>query len=374
VDKRRTRAGCLDAAYFSQKGGESVDQEPRERGDESLPRGVRVPPSASKRFIKDLVAPASQLSREQALWVTRIGLVLAVLLTLLTLMGLPFGITLWAWLKLLIVPVVLAIGGYLFTRSENRAARLAAEQRAQDEALQAYLDQIGQLLLDKDRALRQSSKGDEVRTLARSRTLTVLARLDGYRKGSVVRFLFESGLIIKPDPILELEGADLRNVFLAGSDVPAVVLRGTNLERANLRGAKLNQADLSLTILYRAMLNSADLIEADLREAFMDGANLSGAELPEAKLIDADLSAADLIEANLIYADLRRCNLRSAKLSYADLNGANLSGADLSGVLDVTYEELEEAKSLKGATMPNGQKYEDWLKDRERRKEDAEND
>jgi hypothetical protein len=29
---------------------------------------------------------------------------------------------------------------------------------------------------------------------------------------------------------------------------------------------------------------------------------------------------------------------------------------------------------LEGATMPNGQKYEDWLKDRENRKEDAEND
>src|SRR5215211_2473133 len=49
--------------------------------------------------------------------------------------------TLWDWLDLLIIPVVLAIGGYLFTRSENRATRVAAGQRAQSEALQAYLDQ-----------------------------------------------------------------------------------------------------------------------------------------------------------------------------------------------------------------------------------------
>lgn len=352
-----------------------MNQEPRERGNVSLPRVVRAPPSASKRFIKDLVSPASQLSREQALWATRNALVLAILLTLLTLIGLPFGITLWAWLKLLIVPVVLAIGGYLFTRSENRAASLAAEQRAQDEALQAYLDQIGQLLLDKDGPLRESGKGDEVRTLARSRTLTVLARLDGYRKGSVVRFLFESGLITYPTPILELKGADLRNVFLAASDVNAIVLRGTSLERADLRAAKLNQADLSLTILYKAMLNGADLIEADLRKAFIHGANLSGAELPEAKLIDADLSAANLIEANLSDANLWRCNLRGTELSYANLNGANLSGADLSGVVGVTFEELEQqAKSLEGAIMPNGQKYEAWLKDRDRRGEDGEND
>jgi hypothetical protein len=36
-------------------------------------------------------------------------------------------------------------------------------------------------------------------------------------------------------------------------------------------------------------------------------------------------------------------------------------------------EKLAECKSLKGATMPNGQQYEDWLKDREGRGEHGEN-
>jgi hypothetical protein len=31
---------------------------------------------------------------------------------------------------------------------------------------------------------------------------------------------------------------------------------------------------------------------------------------------------------------------------------------------------LSAAISLEGATMPNGQKYEDWLKDREKRQQD----
>jgi hypothetical protein len=57
----------------------------------------------------------------------------------------------WDWVDLLIVPLVLALGGYLFNRSENRATRGAAKQRARDEALQAYLDQMGQMLLDKER-------------------------------------------------------------------------------------------------------------------------------------------------------------------------------------------------------------------------------
>ena len=37
--------------------------------------------------------------------------------------------TLWDWLNLLIVPAVLALGGYLFTRSENRRSEKAAEDR-----------------------------------------------------------------------------------------------------------------------------------------------------------------------------------------------------------------------------------------------------
>lgn len=83
----------------------------------------------------------------------------------------------------------------MFTRSESRATREAAERRAQDETLQAYLDQIGQMLLDPNRPLRRSMYCDSLRTLARARTLAVLRRLDGTQKGTVLQFLYESGLI-----------------------------------------------------------------------------------------------------------------------------------------------------------------------------------
>jgi hypothetical protein len=35
--------------------------------------------------------------------------------------------------------------------------------------------------------------------------------------------------------------------------------------------------------------------------------------------------------------------------------------------LHVGQERLDQADSLEGATMPNGQKYEEWLKDKESR-------
>lgn len=48
--------------------------------------------------------------------------------------------------------------------------------------------------------------------------------------------------------------------------------------------------------------------------------------------------------------------------------------AELREAKGVTQKQLEQqAKTLEGATMPNGLKYEAWLKDREGRGEDGGN-
>ena len=68
-------------------------------------------------------------------------------------------------------------------------------------------------------------------------------------------------------------------------------------------------------------------------------------------------------------------NLRGADLRDADLRDADLRTADLTAARGVDIEELEQqAFSLEGATMPNGQKYEDWLKDKEGSGKDVENE
>ena len=71
-------------------------------------------------------------------------------------------------------------------------------------------------------------------------------------------------------------------------------------------------------------------------------------------------------------AGLNDADLSNANLSGADLSNANLSGANLKGA-NVTEEQLAKCKSLEGATMPNGQKYEDWLKVNKGREDDGEN-
>jgi uncharacterized protein YjbI with pentapeptide repeats len=63
---------------------------------------------------------------------------------------------------------------------------------------------------------------------------------------------------------------------------------------------------------------------------------------------------------------LSDANLRYTNLSGADLRSANLRNADLTGAKAWTVKQLTSAKNLERATMPNGQKYEDWLKSREK--------
>ena len=58
------------------------------------------------------------------------------------------------------------------------------------------------------------------------------------------------------------------------------------------------------------------------------------------------------------YADLREAQLIETDLSGADLLRADLGYARLDGAKGVTEEQLkEQAKTLEGATMPDGSKH-----------------
>jgi uncharacterized protein YjbI with pentapeptide repeats len=233
-------------------------------------------------------------------------------------------------------------------------------QRTQDDALQAYLDQMSQLLIDK--GLRSKAHWlDDARVTARAQSLAALSRLDGERKRSVLQFLYEAQLINKDEKplgdgttefdarIVGLSGADLSNAYLRYMSLEGVALEGVILENADLRNAQLRRIDLG--------------------GAYLSGADLSGADLSEASLQNAQLQP---IQPN-DELNLRGADLSGTNLSGTDLRGANLSGTNLYEATGWTEEQLTAAWSLEGATMPDGQKYEDWLKDKEGSGKDGEN-
>jgi hypothetical protein len=184
--------------------------------------------------------------------------------------------TLWDWLGLLIIPGLLAVGGYWFTHRREELARgleqrqreeargleqrqreeergleqrrreeesRLAEDRLREEALLGYIDWMAELMLKEN--LGTSAENDPVRDVARSRTLLTLRRLDGERKGLLLRFLSESELIITGRAIIRLHTADFSRADLSGAHLEGADLRGAHLGEADLRGAHLGGADLS---------------------------------------------------------------------------------------------------------------------------------
>lgn len=162
--------------------------------------------------------------------------------------------TLWDWLQLFIVPAALALAAFALSSSQARREieredaragreRAAVMDRAREDALDRYLQQMADLITE--HRLRSAPRprvgaygariSDEV-ALARTLTLTVLGRLDGERKGVVLRFLQEADLLSDRTlwrlsqhgwrrdrtlaaPRVDLAGADLRFAVMQGAEL-----------------------------------------------------------------------------------------------------------------------------------------------------------
>ena len=190
--------------------------------------------------------------------------------------------TLWDWLSLLIVPGVLSLGAIWFTSRQNHDREIALENQ-HEVGLQAYIDSMSELLLEKN--LRGSAQDDEVRQIARVRTETTFSRLDPDRKGRVLHFLYASKLIMKSDKIIDLNYADLRKANLVQFAKSEADLSGTDLRNANLREANLSGTNLSEAKLQGANLSKVDLSRANLKNA--SGVNVKKLEKTAASLVDA---------------------------------------------------------------------------------------
>ena len=195
--------------------------------------------------------------------------------------GQKTGLDLLQFLVTASIPILVTFGGIWFT-----------EQRTQEQALEAYLESMGTLLIEQD--LRTLPEDADARIVAQARTATVLQQLNATHSETVVAFLANAKLIQKENdqPIISLQEANLEGArfdfgYLYGAELRKVNFREAKLREADLREADLREADLSGAVLYRA-----DLTEADLSYA-----KLSGAILLEADLTEADLSDVDLQEA-----------------------------------------------------------------------------
>jgi hypothetical protein len=262
--------------------------------------------------------------------------------------------TLWDWMKLLIVPIILALGGVLITQMDrlNSARRLAAD-REQAQAEQSLTRQ-GQITDRFARAIDQLGKTDargnrvfEVR-LGGIYALEQIARDSEQDYWPIMEVLAayvrqHAPWIPEEDQQGEedsREATETTKVLPPAPDIQAIL---DVLSRAQTR---VPEEDRTRLDLHEANLQGANLQGANLQEANLRGAYLRGAYLRGAYLYRADLQGADLQEA-----DLQEANLRGAYLYRADLQEADLQGAKVSD------EQLADTLSLQGTTMPDGSKH-----------------
>jgi uncharacterized protein YjbI with pentapeptide repeats len=260
--------------------------------------------------------------------------------------------TLWSWLELLIVPLVLGAAAFFLNQTERRNAEKSVEQRskvdydisdqrAQNELLDRYIDGMSKLLLTG--ALLTSKRNDEIRVVAKTQTLTTIRRLDSTRNKVLIQFLRDAGLIghftQNGDDVIDFEQADLTSAKLERVNLQGVILRKADLSDADLYLADLQHANLQGAILVRTMLASANLQSVNLADADMNSVQMAMANLTE-----ANLERSSLLHADMQACCLQKANLTSSAMHSADLSGANLEGATLQNAVFGRGSRLIEKK------------------------------
>lgn len=147
--------------------------------------------------------------------------------------------TLWDWLQLLIVPVILSAGFWYFNTQYNnqvmeRDLRIA-EDLNRETVFQSYLDNITELILVNNLLDLKESNDSSVKKVAQVRTIHSLRLLDPPRKNLLIQYLRDSGL---------------NAYLLSNTNLTGINLDTCDLSEINFAKSILNDNNFSSTSLY----------------------------------------------------------------------------------------------------------------------------
>jgi uncharacterized protein YjbI with pentapeptide repeats len=226
----------------------------------------------------------------------------------------PRAKTLWDWLDLLIVPLVLSIGVWFLSSAEKESEKIIELDRQRQNTLDIFVSQVSKLILENN--LKSKDVTREIRAIARTYSLGAFRRLDKGRKAEALQFLQEAELISN-EPVISLNGANLRDALLDNAELIGAEIKGAYFSNASFKKANLSHTNLC-------------------------GSDLSFVDFTQATFMNTDLS--DII---LKYAKLRNVDLTKANLYLANVEGADLRGAKLSEKQYGELAFLDKAKFYK---------------------------
>ena len=187
------------------------------------------------------------------------------------------GKTLWDWMELVLIPLVLFFGAHYFTSVQRRTELEQTKRREQANILQNYFDRMQDLILNHD--LLNDKTNDAVTVMALVLTRTTLAQLEPENKSPLLQFLDGTKLIVPSNSgnvKLSLSSTNLVGVGLPFGYVNGN-FQGTDFKFANMKDARFDLADFRQADLMGVHLESASLMLCDLSGANLEGAFLKGA-------------------------------------------------------------------------------------------------
>lgn len=201
--------------------------------------------------------------------------------------------TIWDWLDLLVVPLIILIATVAFNGSmqnaQERRENLRQAHEKQLEALRAnrelfdsLLDRISKLLLDQGLNEKGENNDEMARWIATAHVTSALNLLDTQWKTETVLFLVRAKLLNGENPTIKLEWVNLDDMELAGQ-----TLNDVNFERTLLRHSNFELTKLQGAFFTGAQLSGSKFHFAEMNKANLSGANLTDASLQNAKLEDA---------------------------------------------------------------------------------------
>lgn len=217
--------------------------------------------------------------------------------------------TLWDWMKLLIVPIVLALGAFALNLAQDARQNAIEENRRQEDLLRQYFDYLGEFARTEDEFSIQScedfvengrsSNSDQSifneLGFVQANTNYLIRQLDEAHVPDFVLFLTQAGLLPLAldcdfDDLIRMSGLDLRSEDFSWMSLRNADFSGATLIATDFRGATLIDADFRCADLWQAnfrddaILMRADFTGANLQNAYFDDAtisNLVGVTLPD---------------------------------------------------------------------------------------------
>jgi uncharacterized protein YjbI with pentapeptide repeats len=152
--------------------------------------------------------------------------------------------------------------------------------------------------------------------------------------------------------------SDLRYVNFSKSELKEAIFNQSTLNHANFTYAHLPRSTIIKASLENANFTHANLISADLQgsnlnDSILNMAHCTNTNFSDAQLRNADLQNASLHKANLDSSFLNKANLEGADLNLATMKEAYLIEANLATAKHLTWDQLESAKDLTGAKLPD---------------------